>query len=169
MENPIKMDDLGIPLFLETPIYSWRFFLHPQLGYRAGCFLVGMAECFTPTDFYCARNTKSWTPSSGYICFVWKTFVSSFKSCSTILFWRKDQTQHVQLDALKNLPIRSSEVPRITLHQRCWQRCQRLLSQHRIMITEESSQLGDVCMFVCKDEKMWVFNLLPAATTTTAA
>ena len=21
MENPIKMDDLGIPLFLETPIY----------------------------------------------------------------------------------------------------------------------------------------------------
>ena len=23
LENPIKMDDLGIPLFLETPIYSW--------------------------------------------------------------------------------------------------------------------------------------------------
>ena len=23
MENPIKMDDLGIPLFLETPIYFW--------------------------------------------------------------------------------------------------------------------------------------------------
>ena len=22
MENPIKMDDLGIPLFLETPIFS---------------------------------------------------------------------------------------------------------------------------------------------------
>ncbi len=21
-ENPIKMDDLGVPLFLETPIYS---------------------------------------------------------------------------------------------------------------------------------------------------
>ena len=21
MENPIKMDDLGVPLFLETPIY----------------------------------------------------------------------------------------------------------------------------------------------------
>lgn len=89
-------------------------------------------------------------------CFVWTTCVSSFKSCSTFLFWRKDQ--HAQLDALKNLPIRSLEVPRITLHQWCWQRCQRLLSQHRIMITEESSQLGDVCMFVCKDEKMWVFN-----------
>ena len=23
MENPIKMDDLGIPLFLETPMYGW--------------------------------------------------------------------------------------------------------------------------------------------------
>ena len=23
MENPIKMDDLGIPLFLETPIYMF--------------------------------------------------------------------------------------------------------------------------------------------------
>ena len=27
MENPIKMDDLGVPLFLETPIFS-RFFKH---------------------------------------------------------------------------------------------------------------------------------------------
>ena len=25
MENPIKMDDLGVPLFLETPIYT-----HPK-------------------------------------------------------------------------------------------------------------------------------------------
>ena len=24
MENPIKMDDLGVPLFLETPIYRER-------------------------------------------------------------------------------------------------------------------------------------------------
>ena len=23
MENPIKMDDLGVPLFSETPIYTW--------------------------------------------------------------------------------------------------------------------------------------------------
>ena len=23
MENPIKMDDLGVPLFLETPMSSW--------------------------------------------------------------------------------------------------------------------------------------------------
>ncbi len=26
MENPIKMDDLGVPLFLETPIYSQLLF-----------------------------------------------------------------------------------------------------------------------------------------------
>ena len=25
MENPIKMDDLGVPLFLETPILSGEF------------------------------------------------------------------------------------------------------------------------------------------------
>ena len=27
MENPIKMDDLGVPLFLETPIYSYYIFV----------------------------------------------------------------------------------------------------------------------------------------------
>ena len=27
MENPIKMDDLGVPLFLETPIYSKRAYI----------------------------------------------------------------------------------------------------------------------------------------------
>ena len=26
MENPIKMDDLGVSLFLETPIYCWNPF-----------------------------------------------------------------------------------------------------------------------------------------------
>ena len=36
---------------------------------------------------------------------VWKIFVSSFESCSTSLFWRKDQTQHAQVAALTNLPI----------------------------------------------------------------
>ena len=27
MQNPIKMDDLGVPLFLETPMYIWHVFL----------------------------------------------------------------------------------------------------------------------------------------------
>ena len=26
MENPIKMDDLGVPFFLETPISSWAIY-----------------------------------------------------------------------------------------------------------------------------------------------
>ena len=29
MENPIKMDDLGVPLFLETPISLWLVNLPP--------------------------------------------------------------------------------------------------------------------------------------------
>ena len=28
MENPIKMDDLGVPLFLETPIYIYIIIIH---------------------------------------------------------------------------------------------------------------------------------------------
>ena len=30
MENPIKMDDLGVPLFLETPIYTNIPFMEPN-------------------------------------------------------------------------------------------------------------------------------------------
>ena len=33
MENPIKMDDLGVPLFLETPIYRIRCLKCPP-GHR---------------------------------------------------------------------------------------------------------------------------------------
>ena len=50
MENPIKMDDLGVPLFLETPIYIYiqdfrkknSLLRHPQ---------------FSP-DFWVNRKTK---------------------------------------------------------------------------------------------------------------
>ena len=28
MENPIKMDDLGVPLFLETPIYRFYIYIY---------------------------------------------------------------------------------------------------------------------------------------------
>ena len=31
MENPIKMDDLGVPLFLETPIYIYIKAHQPKL------------------------------------------------------------------------------------------------------------------------------------------
>jgi len=45
MENPIKMDDLGVPLFSETSIYLFVFF---SLGLRPKSFshtLVGEEVC----------------------------------------------------------------------------------------------------------------------------
>ena len=33
MENPIKMDDLGVPLFLETPIFIYHSFIAHMLCY----------------------------------------------------------------------------------------------------------------------------------------
>ena len=37
MENPIKMDDLGVPLFLETPIYE---------NYATSNFWVALSSAF---------------------------------------------------------------------------------------------------------------------------
>ena len=34
MENPIKMDDLGVPLFLETPISSMQVFFFGRIGWK---------------------------------------------------------------------------------------------------------------------------------------
>ena len=43
MDNPIKMDDLGVPLFLETPIFPF-----PELGYvssdLSACFSIRETE-----------------------------------------------------------------------------------------------------------------------------
>ena len=36
MENPIKMDDLGVPLFLETPIY----YIYPFFSQLVGFFFT---------------------------------------------------------------------------------------------------------------------------------
>ena len=53
MENPIEMDDLGLPLFLETPIslrlFQHTFGTHPEqplpTGYNRIPFLVGQGDC----------------------------------------------------------------------------------------------------------------------------
>ena len=37
MENPIKMDDFGVPLFLETPIYQAKV-QEPGLVFQLGIF-----------------------------------------------------------------------------------------------------------------------------------
>ena len=54
MENPIKMDDLGVLLLSETSIYTLRFFLHPQLGYQAwwGWRSVSPRPIFTALGFF---------------------------------------------------------------------------------------------------------------------
>ena len=45
MENPIKMDDLGVPLFLETPI--WKMMEEwPGLG-------IGITEPVGVSESYC--------------------------------------------------------------------------------------------------------------------
>ena len=40
MENPIKMDDLGVPLFLETPRWWFGWFLVEQIGTQKWCFVL---------------------------------------------------------------------------------------------------------------------------------
>ena len=48
MENPIEMDDLGVPLFLETPIY---------ITYTLG--ILGMHNLVPPRNFDVPRNRAS--------------------------------------------------------------------------------------------------------------
>ena len=52
MENPIKMDDLGVPLFLETPMYPFKMFLLLKvIGFQhyhvsvPNCLLKNMPIC----------------------------------------------------------------------------------------------------------------------------
>ena len=53
MENPIKMDDLGVPLFLEPPICAlsyWLFCFFQVPCYFSGCLAGGVKDlfkCFT--------------------------------------------------------------------------------------------------------------------------
>ena len=49
MENPIKMDDLGVPLFLETPICSQNSQAFEGSGYLGWCFFPGSLNLF-PLD-----------------------------------------------------------------------------------------------------------------------
>ena len=55
MENPIKMDDLGVPPFLETPIYSQTGIMHKGLNFiqRSGrkiCTFCGVR--FPPSGMF---------------------------------------------------------------------------------------------------------------------
>ena len=63
MENPIKMDDLGIPLFLETPIYIYIYCSarHQPAGTRDGTQLMHSEETLKKkhgrkSTYRCPRN-----------------------------------------------------------------------------------------------------------------
>ena len=36
MENPIKIDDLGVPVFLETPIYIYILYIYISIYLQGG-------------------------------------------------------------------------------------------------------------------------------------
>ena len=58
MENPIKMDDLGVPLFLETPIYISQIFLTCQTTSSVNAkHLLKLKELKIPIQDPPTRNT----------------------------------------------------------------------------------------------------------------
>ena len=51
MENPIKMDDLGVPLFLETPIFRG------YVSFREGGYFFILLQSFYAADT-CVKNPE---------------------------------------------------------------------------------------------------------------
>ena len=52
MEKPIKMDDLGVPIFLETPIYSMNNdtnMSHIDMSCNLSLFLLPQLNCLSLT------------------------------------------------------------------------------------------------------------------------
>ena len=76
MENPIKMDDLGVPLFLETPIWwigeLWKIFVNSkrQTLWHHGRFTTGASSCTGEVHCYLAPWPFSpydrWAPSRSW-------------------------------------------------------------------------------------------------------
>ena len=54
MENPIKMDDLGVPLFLETPIYLQEQWHPCGTGNHRNDFLMNSRSNVQDTGFFCS-------------------------------------------------------------------------------------------------------------------
>ena len=63
MENPIKMDDLGVPLFLETPTYKSHPGSHPQpfVSRRTGL----SAVLYKVLQLYSRQVVWGWPVGSG--------------------------------------------------------------------------------------------------------
>ena len=64
MENPSKMDDLGVPLFLETPTYEYPSFFRGYVKLR-GCIsfiykTFGFTACFFPARSWRRQWQRQW-------------------------------------------------------------------------------------------------------------
>ena len=72
MENPIKMDDLGVPLFLETPIY---IIMEPSNGSLVTFFIRDLHQ---HTVEFLASYVRS-------LCPVFQKFYAGYKDLTWIL------------------------------------------------------------------------------------
>ena len=90
-ENPIKMDDLGVPLFLETPKYipigsilmvyiSLQFLpskITPKLSLRQA---VKVKSCSPSTKMRCCKKTHRLRFRKVHLVFVWGAFFFYFEA-----------------------------------------------------------------------------------------
>ena len=61
MENPIKMDDLGIPLFLETPIWDFTWSVEKNLQGSLTIFACFRSGSFEDDDFPAFPRLDMWS------------------------------------------------------------------------------------------------------------
>ena len=61
MENPIKMDDLGVPGFLETPKYLWLWII---IFAQPIFFLLGLGK--PPTYIVMKIERATWSACDGF-------------------------------------------------------------------------------------------------------
>lgn len=148
-------------------IYTLRFFFHPQIGYQAGCFLAGMVECLFYLLIPFPWNTKSWTPSSGFVMFCLDDLCFEFQvmfhlsvleersACST---WRFEKPPNPFFGGSPHhfAPVMLAKMPASPFPAQD--------HDHRGIISTWW------CLYVCVQRWEDVgFQLWPAATTTTAA
>ncbi len=83
-ENPIKMDDLGVPLFLETPIQTKHNFTHFRLHTtRSG--LIAQDTIFRQGNLI--STAKEWIDAGAHNLWANKTQAMNMKKEDLYLFW----------------------------------------------------------------------------------
>ena len=93
MENPIKMDDLGVPLFLETPIWF----------HLARCSRTELENEFYASCFFTLLGPKDHGPRAEEN---WKIFVKHTSTLTIFVFcvlvgWSKRSEEMVNIGEMK--------------------------------------------------------------------